>query len=282
MPDLTIKVPFKRVLTPPGTSTKIETGADVLALKRVVSRSGCWPWQEFNQQYTNIFAEGLFKNGKKVAGNGGVKQFQKNLGLKNANGVWDEITHNLSLDYKVPSKLPHGGEWIWDQFSINQYQGFADLTAAQEIVAEIFKWWDYLVTNEPAWHYLQQRPIYDLIKRFKPPQLPGYSDCSGTAIYCAWLGGAISPDVHFGYSGYGNTDSLVTGGFQIAESEIAKYAPNYYVLCFYGAHDWQTEHVTCVKDASHVYSHGQESDPRVYNTIHYRSDFLQLRAYPVI
>lgn len=279
----TPSVPFKRVLTPPKQQGGITTlGPDVKALKRVVSRSGNWPWQEFNQQYTNIFALGeKNKVGAAKKGLGGVVRLQNSLGFTGT-GVWTEKTHEATLSLTVPQGLPHAGEFIWDQTSINQYNGYEDLTAAQKIVQDIFKWWQYLVTNDPAWHYLQQRPVFDLIKGYSPPLLPGYSDCSGTAIYCAWLGGAKSPDVHYGFSGYGNTDSLIDGGFQIAESEISKYAPNYYVLAFYGPHTWDTEHVTCVKSASEIFSHGQESDPRIYNTIHYRTDFLQVRAYPVI
>lgn len=276
-----IEVPFKRVLNPPVGETII-TGSDVKALKRVVSRSGNWQWQEFNQQYTSVFAKGYKKKiGGYVKGEGGVAKFQSVLGLPQT-GIWDLKTHNKSLTYKVPKDLPHAGEWIWDQFAQNQYNGQVVMTAAQKIVAEIFHWWQYLVDNDPAWHYAEVRPIYELVQKWNPPHLPGTSDCSGTSIYMAFVGGAISPDVHYGFSGAGNTDSLVTGGFQIAEADIAKYCQNYYVLAFYGPHDWDTSHVTAVKSASENYSHGKEDDPTMYNSIHYRSDFLQLRAYPVI
>lgn len=268
-------VKFKRALYPPSHKGGSHDGSDVIAVKRAISRAGFWPWQEFDDTYSAGFA-----NGNKSGG--GVKDFQKTTGITPATGFYGSATHTALLSARVPAGSPHAGEWVWDQSAINLYNGFVDMTAAQQIVASIFGWWDWLVARNPDVHYLQARPVLELTERNNPPKIPMYCDCSGTTIYCAWLGGAISPDIIYGYSGYGNTDSLIKGGFQIQESEIAQYCQDYLVLSFYGESVWNTDHVTNVRSASQNYSHGKESDPSVYNTIHYRPDFLQLRAYNVI
>lgn len=283
---VSLHVPFKRPLYPPDSGKPSTPGEDVQAVKRAVSRAGYWPWAEFDQQYSNGFSHGRKDpNGPQGVITkrwGGVAGLQRRLGIQ-ATGYWGKATHEASLKMRVPQGLPHEGEFIWDQAAINQYTGYADMTAAEEIVADIFTWWDKLVANESLWHYSQQRPIQPLRDREDPPKPPGYLDCSGTFIYCAWLAGAMSPDPRFNYSGYGNTGSLADGGFAITQAQLSKYVKDHYVAAFYGSAWWATSHICAVKSATEVYSMGNEHAPEKKDSYKWSSPpFLGLRAYRVI
>ncbi len=147
---------------------------------------------------------------------------------------------------------------------------------AKGIVENIFKWWDVLVANEPRVHYSQARPTQPLADKEKPPKFPMYLDCSGAVEYTNWLGGGKPLD-NGNHRGYSNTYSLDNYGKVIPESQLNNYAQSgYLVLAFYQ----DPAHVVACKNSSEIYSHGQESGPSKYSSIHYRSNPV-LRAYEV-
>lgn len=276
-------VPLERVLYPPDDPHPATTkGDDIKAVKRIVSRAGFWPWQEFDKEYSNVFAHGQKKAGKPIKGKEGVAGLQKSLRLK-PDGIWDDEVHYKSLKLKVPKGKIHYGEFIWDQFALNLYKGFDDLSSAEQLVVDIFEWWDYLVAREPQVHYDQGRPINIIRYGNKPPKMPISEDCSGTFIGCAWLAGAKSPDRSYGYSGSGNTDSLIDGGFNIRVSDIEKYCKKYYIGGFYGPSPWDTTHVVAVKSPTQIYSHGREGGPEIRNNIYYHPQpLIAVKAYDVL
>jgi hypothetical protein len=101
-------------------------------------------------------------------------------------------------------------------------------------------------------------------------------DCSGAVEYTNWLGGGKPLD-NGGHKGYSNTYSQIKYGKEISEAQINNYAASgFLVLCFYSNPD----HVVAVKSRTEVYSHGQESGPAKYDTIHYRTP-ASIRAYEV-
>jgi hypothetical protein len=267
-------VPFKRPLYPPSFSgEKTLPGDDILSVKRMVSRAGFWPWGEFDPVYHEGFAKGQRNRlGRLIKGREGMVGLQKLLGVKRT-GYYGNPTHTGSLPLRVPKGLPHYRELIWDQFAINNYKGYEDLSPAEEIVKEIFHWWNYLVDREPSVHYDQ-----------KPPRMPISDDCSGTLIGCAWLAGARSPDPWYQYNGAGNTGSLVNGGIRISESEIDNWCKTHYVAAFYGNSVWSTKHVVAVENSKKFYSHGRESGPEIIRgSLHYHTyPLIAIRAYPVI
>lgn len=88
-----------RTLYPPSSPSKSEAGVDVVAIKRAISRAGYWPWQEFDQVYSQLFAHD------------GVAGFQKAVHLR-ADAVYGPRTHEaLKHAHAV---APHKGEPAFD------------------------------------------------------------------------------------------------------------------------------------------------------------------------
>ncbi len=271
-------VPFDHPLYPPTHVKGPTVDQTVLAVKIAISRAGFWPWQEFDMAYNNAFAHGIKGKGKRYSGVHGFKVAHK---ISIQGDTYDRWTHQALLKTRVPKGSPHEGEWAFSPRARYLYNGYESETEAEKIVREYYEWWDVLVRNEPKCHYSQQRPIMPLVRRQEPPVFPNWLDCSGAVIYCAWLADARSPDP-YGYSGYGNTNSLNDNGFRIGESEINKYAKDHIVLVFYGPSRWATTHVVSCKSPTQVYSMGTESGPDLLHTIHYRRDIIEIRAYQVV
>lgn len=268
---------IKRSLYPPDDPQHRgpTTGADVIAIKRAISRAGYWKWQEFDGVYSNGFSHGS------VYGHG-VEGFQRKVfgtGTGKITGNFGQATLTELYSFRIPAGLPNAGERAFDATAIELYQGFHVITPAEEIVKAFWVNAQDLISHEPAVHYAQTRPDYQLFHHIKPPTFPSWHDCSDSVIYLAWLAGALSPDPIFGFSGYGNTGSLIQGGFEISIASLSKYNKNHLVLSFYR----NSDHVIAIKSASQAFSHGKEAgpqwvDPRSYRT----SDYIQTNAYKVV
>ena len=102
---------FPRVLYPPDDPNQPtpEDGSDVEAYKRVVSRAGRWPWQQFDRVYSNGFAHGRSGN----VGETGVAGVQRQGGLLDS-GAIGQPTFNLFRSIRIPQGLPHAGEPAMD------------------------------------------------------------------------------------------------------------------------------------------------------------------------
>ena len=103
---------FPRPLYPPDAAEHGKrpsiAGPDVVAYKRTVSRAGRWPWQAFDDCYSNGFAHGSSGN----VGETGVAGVQRQ-GHLDATGWIGEKTFNLLRSIRVPAG-PHGGEMAMD------------------------------------------------------------------------------------------------------------------------------------------------------------------------
>src|SRR3954466_8690921 len=101
---------FPRPLYPPDANQHgkkpSSDGADVEAYKRTVSRAGRWPWQEFDDSYSNGFAHG--GPGGNV-GDSGVAGVQRQGDLDDT-GWLGEATFNLLRSIRIPAGLPHASE----------------------------------------------------------------------------------------------------------------------------------------------------------------------------
>jgi hypothetical protein len=95
-------------------------GADVEALKRMVSRAGFWDWQEFDRSYSNAFAHGA--TGPTGSGPG-VDGLRQAIGIGDGSGTLNERCYHALLYGKVPERdwrgtpKQHAGEWIVDDRS---------------------------------------------------------------------------------------------------------------------------------------------------------------------
>jgi hypothetical protein len=100
---------FPRPLYPPDAAARGKTpsvdGPDVVAYKRTVSRLGRWPWQSFDDSYSNGFSHGSSGN----VGESGVAGFQRQQSIE-ASGWLGKSTFNALRSALVPLELPHGGE----------------------------------------------------------------------------------------------------------------------------------------------------------------------------
>lgn len=115
---------FIRPLYPPSAAQKgkspSDDGDDVQAIKRAVSRSGHWPWQTFDDSYSNNFATGKSGN---VSENG-LAGLQRQNGI-DATGWMGEQTYNLIRSARIPDGLPNAGQPILDDTAINLLENYA-------------------------------------------------------------------------------------------------------------------------------------------------------------
>jgi hypothetical protein len=102
---------FPRPLYPPdaGRQPTID-GSDVEAYKRTVSRAGRWPWQTFDQAFSNGFAHGTSGD----VGSTGVAGVQRQLGFDADTGWIGPATFNALRSIRIPDGLPNAGQTAMD------------------------------------------------------------------------------------------------------------------------------------------------------------------------
>jgi len=108
---------FPRPLYPPdaaahGHSPSVD-GPDVEAYKRTVARAQRWPWQTFDDTYSNSFAHGASGNVIDT----GVAGVQRQQDLDDT-GWLGEQTFNTLRSIRVPTG-PHAGEMAMDAYSVD-------------------------------------------------------------------------------------------------------------------------------------------------------------------
>jgi len=120
-PDL----PFNGPLYPPDAAAKGKTpspdSAQIVAVKRAVSRAGFWRWQSFDDTYSNGFSHGREGDGPGVEGFQGA---HVDLEGKAPSGWYGSKTHEALRTFKLPSG-PNKGQWAFDQTAINLYRSCA-------------------------------------------------------------------------------------------------------------------------------------------------------------
>src|SRR5215471_4088114 len=109
---------FPRPLYPPdanqqGKKPSVD-GPDVVAYKRTISRLGRWPWQTFDDTYSNGFSHGTSGNVKDT----GVEGFQRQQHI-DASGWLGKNTFNALLYALIPVELPNGGQQAMDATAID-------------------------------------------------------------------------------------------------------------------------------------------------------------------
>src|SRR5215831_18514039 len=113
-----VKVPgFPRPLYPPdanrhGKKPSVD-GPDVIAYKRTVSRAGRWPWQNFDDSYSNNFAHGSGPNVIQT----GVAGVQRQQSIDDTGWI-GKPTFNTLRSIVIPAGLPHAGEMAMDATSV--------------------------------------------------------------------------------------------------------------------------------------------------------------------
>jgi len=88
-------------------------GPDVEAYKRTVSRAGRWPWQPFDDAFSNAFAHGSSGNVKDT----GIAGIQRQQGIDDTGWI-GKTTFNTLRSIVIPTGLPHAGEMAMDATSV--------------------------------------------------------------------------------------------------------------------------------------------------------------------
>lgn len=236
-------------------------GDDVLAYKRAVSRAGRWPWQEFDDYYSQSFSTGASGDVQDT----GVKGVQRQSKLPQ-DGIMGAETFEILRTGLIPSTLANGGQPIFDSVCLDLLKGCKpppDPGGAQALV-------DYAkrcMANEPKIHYSQSRPMTHL---GKDPAQGFVCDCSGHSTACYYEAKWPDPN-HSGYNGYGWTGTLVANPKVSSPFQVGD-------LALYGTSEANTTHVTTcyVAGDSHSscwVSHGSEAGPYA-TALFYRSDLV--------
>jgi hypothetical protein len=151
---------FPRPVYPPDSSKQGKVpstdGPDIEAYKRTVSRAGRWPWQKFDESFSNPFSHG--KSGGNV-GDSGVAGIQRQQNMEPDTGWIGEQTFNTLRSIKIPKGLPHAGQMAMD-------------VTAQNLIAE-------------AWSIFGGKPT--------PPPSQGATRERALAGAIDWLGYKESP-----------------------------------------------------------------------------------------
>src|SRR5215831_6579038 len=109
---------FPRPLYPPDAKNKGKTpskpGPDVIAYKRTVSRAGRWPWQAFDNTFSNAFSHGKSGNVK----DSGVAGIQRQQDIDDTGWI-GKATFNTLRSIKIPEGLPNAGQMAMDAYSVN-------------------------------------------------------------------------------------------------------------------------------------------------------------------
>jgi CHAP domain-containing protein len=108
---------FPRALYPPDAARygkqPSADGPDVEAYKRTVSRAGRWPWQSFDDTYSNGFAHGTSGN----VADTGIAGVQRQGSIDDT-GWLGKSTFNLLRSIVIPEGLPHAGEHAMDATAV--------------------------------------------------------------------------------------------------------------------------------------------------------------------
>jgi len=114
--------PLPRNLYPPSvvnkdkSKTPSKPGPDVKAVKRAISRGGRWPWQDFDEEYSDRFSLG---NPSSDVANSGVAGFQRQMKIEPDSGWIGPNTYSALSYALVPDHLPHAGEHLFDATAID-------------------------------------------------------------------------------------------------------------------------------------------------------------------
>lgn len=217
-------VPFVRVLEIG------DSGNDVIAVKRALSRAGYIRWGDFTRLWGKYAA---------IA----CKNFQRAKGLKQT-GIYHFATHEaLRKSHRQKSRT----EWAFDAMSIAIMKS-EDITPYDRTVGKTMDAVTYAIANQGRISYSQARPMPD---RDPYPNLPYLADCSGFVTWAARSGGwKQDPNYPVGSSrkwdGYGFTGTLWESGTVVNGLSNAQLCD----LVFYGR-PWQAggaAHVVMLRD----------------------------------
>ena len=167
---------FPRSVYPPDAAAKGKTpskpGPDIEAYKRTVSRAGRWPWQTFDETFSNQFSHG--KGGNVV--DSGVAGVQRQMGL-DPTGWIGAATFDILRSIKVPAGKPHAGDYCMD-------------VTARNLIAEAWTMFGGKPTPPPATETIRQQALAGAIEWIGTKEKPAGSNSTKFGI---WYGVNYQP-----------------------------------------------------------------------------------------
>lgn len=164
---------FPRPLYPPDADKGPSVdGPDVIAYKRTVSRAGRWPWQQFDDSFSNSFSHGKSGN----VGETGVAGIQRQQKI-DPTGWIGKATFNTLRSIRIPEGLPHAGEMAMD-------------VTAQNLIAEA---WQMFQGVDPPTEVAKSAAIARLEKAIS---YLGYKESpagSNHTLFGSWYGVDYQP-----------------------------------------------------------------------------------------
>ena len=210
-------VEFWRPMYGPQSRHGMTAGGDVIAWKMALDRAGYFPHQYYLDYDHNYYRTVV----------AGTREFQKHKGIDPSSGNTGRATFEAML---ATRKKGSSTEWAFSPTVIRIYdeareqgQKPTEQDVANFLVSVLWDMYEY----RDSISYTQTRPTYPIVHQIQDPRKARYLDCSGTANYSQWLAymyyrskGIIVPalDPVYGYSGYGNTWSIVKGGMRVQEN----------------------------------------------------------------
>jgi hypothetical protein len=205
---------FPRPLYPPDANgyRPSVNGPDVEAYKRTVSRAGRWPWQEFDQAFSNGFSHGKPGGNLAESGIAGVQR-QQHL---DATGYLGKKTFDTLRSIRIPEGLPHAGDIAMDPIAV-------------DLIAEA---WDEFGGAEPApgGDSLRKAALTLAIGELGYTESPAGSNANK---YGAWYGANYQPwcamFCTWAYEQAGPSDSFVKGSrwaycpYVVADARAGRY-----------------------------------------------------------
>lgn len=265
-------VEFWRPMYGPQSSKGTTRGGDVIAWKMALARAGFFKWRPY-EDYDNAYNKAVVV---------GTKAFQKHVGITPASGNTGKGTFNEMLQTRKKSNKT---EWAFSTLAQRIYnearedgQEPVEGDVANYLASVMFDM--YQARNSIS--YTQTRPIYPIIHRISDPRKARYLDCSGFSIYSQWLAtyhfaskGIVVPPIDpvYGYSGYGNTWSIVKGGMRVQERNAQVGDCVWY-------HNYGHMARIVKLNPISIVSHGSQSGP-LYLPLHYSTP-NEIRNYPLI
>lgn len=187
----------------------IQSGDDVLAMKRAISHAQRWlPWapSQWDSRYSKPFSMG---KGTGQVGDSGVRGFQRQEGLTQ-NGEINDNTYQRIRRARIPVG-PREGDPILDVISIALIKAAIKELAPEGKLAKVREaisdFCERAEDAEAVWHYTQNRPYQGL---GVAPERYHEGDCSSYVILSYYWArqatGILVPDPSgYRYTGYGNT-----------------------------------------------------------------------------
>lgn len=219
---------YVRPLYPKGAAghAPSQPGADVVAIKRALSRTGFLPWQHpFSGKYDTATAEV-------------VQAFQAAKGIR-PTGWYGRRTHEALRRTK---RDQHPTQWAFDAYSLELLGKAADIILPSPIekaragLVDAVGYW--IVRREEIAYAHGWDPDVRPFPLVKPPAIPKKTDCSGFATTAFYAIGAPDPNGKINgreYSGYGYTGTLIGNGDLVGRGNGALAAATVGCLIFYGS-----------------------------------------------